>query len=204
MARISRKGKPQGRKEPFTREDIHLIRTTLIAHKRWRDLALMEVALDTMLRTRDLLRLRVCDVRKPDGATLHETFPVKQQKTGKTITVRLTPRATKALVDLIYYTGKLPSDFLFTPLPAPHASRPISGTIYRQLIKSFAVIAGKDPRRYSGHSSRRSKASIIYKETKNVEVVRQLLGHSSLAATSAYLGVTQDEVFEVAAKFDNI
>ena len=32
---------------------------------------------------------------------------------------------------------------------------------------------------------------MIYNATKNVEAVRQLLGHASVAATSAYLGIEQ-------------
>jgi site-specific recombinase XerC len=45
---------------------------------------------------------------------------------------------------------------------------------------------------------RKTKASAIYDATKNVEAVRQLLGHSSVAATSAYLGIEQAKALDVA------
>jgi len=36
---------------------------------------------------------------------------------------------------------------------------------------------------------RKTKASIVYDRTKNIEAVRMALGHRSVEATSAYLGV---------------
>jgi site-specific recombinase XerD len=51
---------------------------------------------------------------------------------------------------------------------------------------------------YSTHSLRKAKASAIYDATKNVEAVRQLLGHSSVAATSAYLGIEQAKALDLA------
>lgn len=202
MTHKSRKGQPQGRKQPFTREDVALIRATLKAHKRWRDLALFEIALDTMLRTGDLLRLTVRDLRHPSGKIKHP-IEVVQEKTKKRVSVSLGPKAQDALDTWVRESHKEYDDFLFTPLPCPHAE-PVSGTIYRRLIKSFAKIAGKDPSQYSGHSSRRTKPVIIYKSTGNFEAVKTLLGHTTLSSTSAYLGVSQEEAFEIAAKFDNI
>jgi hypothetical protein len=43
---------------------------------------------------------------------------------------------------------------------------------------------------------------MVYHHTHNVEVVRQLLGQSSVAATSAYLGIDQREALEIARKFE--
>jgi len=45
---------------------------------------------------------------------------------------------------------------------------------------------------------RKTKASAIYDATKNVEAVRQLLGHASVAATSAYLGIEQAKALDIA------
>lgn len=51
---------------------------------------------------------------------------------------------------------------------------------------------------YSTHSLRKTKASAIYDATKNVEAVLQLLGHASVAATSAYLGIEQAKALDIA------
>ena len=42
----------------------------------------------------------------------------------------------------------------------------------------------------------------LYQQTHNVEVVRQLLGQSSITATSAYLGIDQQDALEIARKFE--
>ena len=46
------------------------------------------------------------------------------------------------------------------------------------------------------------QAAIIYAKTKNIEVVKKLLGHAGLQATSAYLGVGEAEAFAVSKEFD--
>lgn len=48
------------------------------------------------------------------------------------------------------------------------------------------------------YSNRRTKASLVFQATNNAEVVRQLLGHSSIASTSAYLNVGKKEALEIA------
>ena len=40
---------------------------------------------------------------------------------------------------------------------------------------------------------RRTKASLIYKRTKNLRVVRLLLGHTKLESTVRYLGIEVDD-----------
>jgi len=51
---------------------------------------------------------------------------------------------------------------------------------------------------YSTHSMRETKSSVIYEKTKNVDAVRRLLGQSSVTATSAYLGVSDNSALELA------
>ena len=43
----------------------------------------------------------------------------------------------------------------------------------------------------------RPKASAIYDVTKNIDAVGQILGHSSLAATSAYPGIEQAQALDI-------
>jgi integrase len=57
---------------------------------------------------------------------------------------------------------------------------------------------GLDPSVYGTHSIRRTKASIIYKRTKNLRAVQLLLGHTKLESTVRYLGVEVDDALEMA------
>ena len=56
----------------------------------------------------------------------------------------------------------------------------------------------EDVSRYSTHSLRKSKPTVIYNRTKNVDAVGRLLGQSSVTATSAYLGVKDNSALELA------
>ena len=51
---------------------------------------------------------------------------------------------------------------------------------------------------YSTHSMRKTKPSVIYDKTNNVDAVRRLLGQSSITATSAYLGVIDNSALDLA------
>ena len=56
----------------------------------------------------------------------------------------------------------------------------------------------EDVSRYSTHSMRKTKASVLFQKYRNVEAVRRLLGHRSVVATSAYLGVEDADATEIA------
>ncbi len=43
----------------------------------------------------------------------------------------------------------------------------------------------------------RTKASLIYRRTKNLRAVQLLLGHTKLESTLRYLGVEVDDAFEI-------
>ena len=44
---------------------------------------------------------------------------------------------------------------------------------------------------------RRTKATLIYKRTKNLQAVQLLLGHSKLERTVQYLGIEVDDAPEI-------
>ena len=66
---------------------------------------------------------------------------------------------------------------------------------YGQLGLKFVLrmIEGTD-----WQEGRKTKSSVIYDRTKNVDAVRRLLGQSSVTATSAYIGVTDNSALELA------
>ena len=45
---------------------------------------------------------------------------------------------------------------------------------------------------------RRTKASLIYRRTKNLRAVQLLLGHAKLDSTIRYLGIEIDDALEMA------
>ncbi len=57
---------------------------------------------------------------------------------------------------------------------------------------------GLDPAIYGTHSLRRTKATLIYRRTKNLRAVQLLLGHAKIESTVRYLGVEVDDALEMA------
>ena len=60
----------------------------------------------------------------------------------------------------------------------------------------------EDVSKFSTHSMRKTKSSVIYQKTKNVDAVRRLLGQSSVTATSAYLGITDESALDLAREIN--
>ena len=55
-----------------------------------------------------------------------------------------------------------------------------------------------DPAEYGTHTMRRTKATLIYRRTKNLRAVELLLGHTKLESTVRYLGIEVDDALEIA------
>ena len=72
----------------------------------------------------------------------------------------------------------------------------------RRIVKSWCAIANLDPRHHSGHSLRRTKPSHVYQHTRNVAGVSRMLGHTNLANTLGYLAITDNEVADLALRFE--
>ncbi|WP_346778411.1 hypothetical protein [Paraburkholderia sp. Tr-20389] len=53
----------------------------------------------------------------------------------------------------------------------------------------MADAAGLDPTAHGTRSLRRTKATLIYKRTKNLRAVQLLVGHSKIESTIRYLGI---------------
>lgn len=56
---------------------------------------------------------------------------------------------------------------------------------------------GLDTTHYGTHIMRRTKATLIYRCTKNLRAVQLLLGHSKLESTMRYLGIEVDDALEI-------
>jgi len=148
----------------------------------------------------DLLALTVSNVSDHEGQ-IRDEFMVRQQKTGKGTLVSLIPYTRKALAQWITASRKLPGALLFTRLRGD-PDQAIRTYQYRTLVKKWVGYARLDPAVYSSHSLRRTKAAFIYEQTRNVEAVRELLGQSTVSATSAYLNVGKRRALEIAKQLE--
>ncbi len=68
---------------------------------------------------------------------------------------------------------------------------------YARLVNRWVAMVGLDPADYGTHSLRRTKATLIYRRTKNLRAVQLLLGHRKLESTVRYLGVEVEDALEI-------
>ena len=68
---------------------------------------------------------------------------------------------------------------------------------YSRIVHQWVEAAGLDSSAYATHSMRRTKATLIYKRTKNLRAVQLLLGHTKLESTVRYLGIEVDDALEI-------
>jgi site-specific recombinase XerC len=61
---------------------------------------------------------------------------------------------------------------------------------------------GLRPQDYGTHSLRRTKASLIYKQTGNLRAVQILLGHAKIETTVRYLGVDVEDALMLAERVE--
>lgn len=77
---------------------------------------------------------------------------------------------------------------------SPH----ISTRQHARTVDLWISEIGLDVSAYGTHTMRRTKASLIYRRTKNLRAVQLLLGHSKLESTVRYLGIEVDDALEIA------
>ncbi len=62
----------------------------------------------------------------------------------------------------------------------------------------YAAAFGRDLAVYGTHSMRRTKASLLDRQTKNLRAVKVPLGHRKLESTIRYPGIEFDDSLEMA------
>jgi len=188
------KGKLTGQKPPLKLCEIWAIRTRLQMSSNVRELALFNLAIDSKLRACDLTRLCVRDVCQ--GSRVSARAMVIQQKTRRPVQFEITDQTRSSLEAWIALRGLHPSDALFPS--RIHASAHLSTRQYARLVHRWIASIGLDDAAYGTHTMRRTKASLIYRRTKNLRAVQLLLGHTKLESTVRYLGIEVDDALEMA------
>ncbi len=121
-----------------------------------------------------------------------------QQKTQHPVQFEITEQTRTALEVWIHQAQLRSEDCLFPS--RLHGSDHLSTRQYALFVKSWVTAIGLDPAMYGSHTLRRTKASLIYRRTKNLRVVQLLLGHTKLESTVRYLGIEVDDALEMAVQ----
>ncbi len=179
------KGRIVGQKRPLQPKHVWSIRVRLELADNRRDLALLNMAVDSKLRGCDLICLRVCDVFV--AGRVKERASMTQSKTGNPVKFEITETTRQSLERWIADPEMLGVEFLWPS--RLHGSPHLSTRQYARILRGWVKSIGLEPSAYGTHSMRRTKVAQIYKKTGNLRTVQLLLGHTKMDSTVRYLGV---------------
>lgn len=188
-----------GPRTALTRKQVIALEDMFIEKQAWHDHALLRVAIDSMLRGGDLLRLKVKNIMV--GKHIREYFYYRQEKTKSTVVPVFTVPTQQACLKWIRASNKQKNDYLFTRNNASNGS-PVCIDRYRKLIKEWVESIGLDSTDYSTHSFRRTKSIYLYQQGTSIEHISELLGHKDTRCTKKYLGLTIAAAHQEALKHD--
>ena len=192
------KGKLTGAKPPLRPKHVWSIRTKLQIEGRVRDLAMFNLAIDSKLRGCDLVKIKIGTL--VTGQEIRTRAMVIQQKTGRPVQFELTEPTREAVSNWMKIAHLRAEDFLF---PSRVSTSPHLGTRqYARIVDGWVEEIGLDAAAYGTHSMRRTKASLVYRRTKNLRAVQLLLGHTKLESTVRYLGIEVEDALEMAEQTD--
>jgi integrase len=188
------KGRLIGQKLPLKLKEIWAVRIRLQLAQRTRNLALFNLAIDSKLRGCDLVKLHVGDIAL--GTRILPRATIMQQKTHRPVQFEITEQTRVSIAAWIDKAHLSARDYLFP-------SRVVDGghittRQYARIVASWVESIGLNPAAYGIHTMRRTKVTLIYRQTKNLRAVQLLLGHTKLESTVRYLGIEVDDALEIA------
>jgi integrase len=144
------KGKLMGQKPPLKLKEIWEIRIRLQLDKRIRELALFNLAIDSKLRSCDLVKLKVRDIAH--GEQISKRAMVMQQKTHQPVQFEITEQTRNSVSDWIKQAKLRNEDFLFPS--RIHVSPHLSTRQYARVVGQWVASIGLDPADYGTQSMR--------------------------------------------------
>lgn len=154
------------------------------------------LGLTTGLRLCDLTRLIVKDIRDAEKVRdmdncIYYVIKVVEKKTQKDRELYL----TQTIYDEVYeYCRNKPRyEFLFKSRNG--RNKKLSERQASRIIKETADLIGLDYA-VSGHSLRKSYAFTIYEDTKDINLVADMLNHSNTMVTRRYIGIDKEAKYK--------
>jgi integrase len=188
------KGRLIGQKRPLKLQEIWGIRIRLQLEGHSRDLALFNLAIDSKLRGCDLVRLKVSDIMQ--GGRVRSRTQIIQRKTLRPVQFEIMEQTRESLASWVSEMDLRSFDYLFPT--RVRSSLHLSTRQYARIVDKWVTQVGLDPMLYGTHTMRRTKASLIYRRTKNLRAIQLLLGHTKLESTVRYLGIDVEDALELA------
>ncbi|MGC8905304.1 tyrosine-type recombinase/integrase [Thermus sp.] len=195
-------GRPKaGRRLPLhpAPEELRRFLEALSEEKEARLLvALARFLYGTGLRISEALSL------KGRNLVLEGGHPVAVRVVGKGNKERLVPlsrTAQGALLELGPPQGNVP---IFTFLQGRRRGHVPSARWVEAKFREAALRAGLDPRRFTPHKFRHAYATLLVERGVELDAVKDLLGHESIATTQIYLHASRERLKEAASRLPEL
>lgn len=133
-------GRNVGAKRPLKPKDIWAIRFYLDEHRRFRDRALFDLAIDSKLRGCDLVKLKIGDV--VSAGQVRNRATVMQQKTSRPVQFEIMTEARKSLEAWLQRRHGTVQDFVF-PSRIDYMGH-LSTRQYARLVDEWVTTIGLD------------------------------------------------------------
>jgi len=194
--RLWNEGRVIGAKQALKPQQVWVIRFWLGQHRRLRDRALFDLAIDSKLRGCDAVKIRIGDIVA--GGRIRDRAVVVQQKTNRPVQFELVEPARKTLLAWLERPRRNAQRLRLAEPERLHGLQ--STRQYARLVREWVIGIGLQAEEYGTHSLRRTKASIIYKAIGNLRAVQILLGHAKIESTVRYLGVDVEDALELSER----
>lgn len=172
------------------KKDLQAIKAML--SQKPRDLLLFTMGINNGLRTGDLLRLQVKDVRQLKPG---QHITIREAKTGKDNILMINKPVYKALKDYLLKLNPGDDDYLFA---SRKGKQPLTISSVNHLVKKWTRAINLNSGNYGAHSLRKTFG--YHQRTQygvGFEVLAKRFNHTSPAVTMRYLGLSSAEVNSV-------
>jgi integrase len=186
--------KPNNELVRYLSNDEYAALLEAASNERWHVRPVIELAANTALRKRNILRLRwdECDFNAG-------VIRVTKTKSKKTVTIPMTDAALDVLNRIRNKTGKY--EYVFCHLEGAQEGQPIADM--KKSWKAVLKAAGIN-RPFRFHDLRHSCASQLVMNGASLMAVKEILGHESLKTTMRYAHLSPDYVAQEVKVLDRV
>ncbi len=185
------------------RKKIAQIKNLLRGKKRFRDLLLFTVGINTALRISDVLQLRIADFLTEQG-TSRTRFWVRERKTGKRHEVTVNESIREALSEYLAAYPDIsasPEHFTFFNSEFNRYTVPLKRGQVWKIISSICKEVGLRGN-FGTHSLRKTWGYQARMQGVDLALIMYKLNHESLKETKRYIGITDEELADVVRRLN--
>lgn len=174
------------KKQILTKEQAKNIYNSLIDP---REKCLFSLAITTGLRGIEIARAKLEDIKKHNGEYVLWIQCKKHDEKDEYVKL-----SNEVMEDIKNYVESRTKGYIFTSTSNHNKDNGVTTTTLRRIIKGIFKRFGLDSDTFSLHSMRRTGATFMYEQTKDIYKVQQVLHHKSSVTTSRYINaITRNE-----------